>query len=133
MDFPVRFDVTLGFDRLVKTLELLEPVLGERRIAFCRELTKKYESRIEMTAREALDFYKNSEPRGEYVLVVEGADPKALLREAQAAWDSMTVTEHVKMYMDRGMSKKDAMKAAAADRGMGKRDIYQALLDEEER
>ena len=119
--------------RLVKTLELLEPVLGERRIAFCRELTKKYESRIEMTAREALDFYKNSEPRGEYVLVVEGADPKALLREAQAAWDSMTVTEHVKMYMDRGMSKKDAMKAAAADRGMGKRDIYQALLDEEER
>ncbi len=116
--------------RLVRTLEFLEGILGERKIVFCRELTKKYENRMEMTCAQALDYYKENEPRGEYVLVIEGMDPLILEKEAQEAWEQMSVAEHVQMYMDQGMSKKDAMKAAAADRGVGKREIYQALLEE---
>lgn len=118
--------------RLVRTLEFLEDVLGERKIVFCKELTKKHESRIEMTCTQALAYYKENDPRGEYVLVIQGVDPQALIQEAQDAWKQMSVTEHVNMYMDQGMSKKDAMKAAAADRGAGKREIYQALLEEAE-
>ena len=117
--------------RLVKTLELLRPVLENRKIVFCKELTKKYEKRMAMTAEQALDFYRNNEPRGEYVLVVEGLDPKALVHARQAEWERMSVSEHVRMYMDQGMSKKEAMKKAAADRGIGKREIYQALLNED--
>lgn len=119
--------------RLVKTLELLSEVLLERRIAFCKELTKKYESRLEMTCGEALEYYRSHEPRGEYVLVIEGQDPEVLVKEERAAWEQMSVTEHTEMYMAQGMSKKDAMKAAAADRGVGKREIYQALLEEAQR
>ena len=87
---------------------------------------------VEMTCTQALAYYKENDPRGEYVLVIQGVDPQALLQEAQDAWKQMSVTEHVNMYMDQGMSKKDAMKAAAADRGAGKREIYQALLEEAE-
>lgn len=116
--------------RLVKTLELLEPVLGQRSIAFCRELTKKYENRVQMTCRQALDYYKDQEPRGEFVLVIEGVNPEILLSEKRAAWESMSMIEHTQMYMDQGMNKKEAMKAVAADRGIGKREVYQALLEE---
>lgn len=96
--------------RLVKTLELLEPVLGQRSIAFCRELTKKYENRVQMTCRQALDYYKDQEPRGEFVLVIEGVNPEILLSEKRAAWESMSMIEHTQMYMDQGMNKKEAMK-----------------------
>ena len=116
--------------RLVKTLEVLKEVLGGRQIAFCKELTKKFESRRAMDCETAIAFYKDQEPRGEYVLVIEGLDPRILVDEQRASWESMTMEEHVQMYMDRGMSKKDAMKAVAADRGIGKRDVYQALLAE---
>ena len=118
--------------RLVKTLELLKPVLGDRQIAFCKELTKKYEKRVAFNCEEAIAYYKEQEPRGEFVLVIEGLDPQVLIDEAKAAWESMTMEEHVQMYIDQGMSKKDAMKAVAADRGIGKRDVYQALLEGEE-
>ncbi len=114
--------------RLVRTLEFLEGILGDRKVVFCKELTKKYENRMEMTCTQALDYYKENEPRGEYVLVIEGMDPRILKKEAQEVWEKMTVARHVQMYMDQGMSKKEAMKAAAADRGVGKREIYQALL-----
>lgn len=115
--------------RLLKTLDVLADVLGQRKIAFCKELTKKFESRVEMTCAQAQAYYKENEPRGEFVLVIEGLDPEILVREQRSAWESMTMTDHVQLYMDQGMSKKDAMKAVAADRGLGKRDVYQALLD----
>ena len=54
-----------------------------------------------------------------------------LVQEQWAVWEAMTVTDHVQMYVDQGLGKKDAMKAAAGDRGLGKRDIYQALLEEQ--
>ncbi len=118
--------------RLVRTMEILEEVLGDRRIVFCKELTKKHERRMEMTCREALACFEKEEPRGEFVLVIEGQDPEVLLEEERSSWEQMSIEEHMEVYTDRGMNRKEAMKAVAADRGVSKRDIYQALLDHEQ-
>lgn len=106
------------------TLEELKEVLGgDRRISLCREMTKRYEEVVRTTLSEALML----EPKGEYVLVIQGRSREALLKEKQDSFLSMTVEEHVEKYMEQGMDKKEAMKAAAKDRGVSKRDIYQAL------
>ncbi len=113
---------------LVRILGELYEALGDRRITLCRELTKKFETVLPTTIKEALTFYEKEEPRGEYVLVVEG---KSLLRkkeEAQAAWQSMTIEEHMAYYEEGGMDEKSAMKQVAKDRGVSKREIYQYLL-----
>lgn len=116
--------------KLRKTLEDLYDTLGDRSISLCRELTKKHETNQRMTLSEAVDYYRVEEPKGEYVLVIEGVDRDALREEEMKAFLSMTIREHVAFYMEQGMEKKEAMKAAAKDRGVSKRDIYQALLEE---
>ena len=80
----------------------------------------------------ALEYYQSNEPRGEYVLIIAGKSRETLLKESRQQWDSISVAEHVGMYMDNGMDKKEAMKAAAKDRGISKRDIYNELLYNEE-
>lgn len=110
--------------RLRETLKELAGLLGaDRHIAMCREMTKKHEEVIRTTLEEAAE----TEPRGEYVLVIEGKDPEKLEEERQAAFEDMSLEEHVEMYLAKGMDRKAAMKAAAADRGMSKRDVYNAL------
>ena len=116
--------------RLLRTLTELESALGGmRRIAVCKELTKRHETVYRDTISGALGYYTANEPKGEYVLVIEGRSPKELLEEKRAAWDDMSIEEHFNMYVSRGMDKKDAMKLVAKDRGVSKRDIYNALLD----
>lgn len=115
--------------RLKRTLQELYDVLGERRITLCRELTKKFENVMPTTMQGAIAFYEENEPRGEYVLVIEGRSREAKKKEAQAAWQEMSVEEHVRMYEAQGMDRKAAMKQAAKDRGVSKRDIYQSLLE----
>ncbi len=80
---------------LVRTLGELYDALGDRRITLCRELTKKFETILPITIKEALVFYEKEEPRGEYVLVVEGKTLLQKKEEEQAAWQSMTVEEHM--------------------------------------
>ena len=75
----------------------------------------------------AIEYYENNDPRGEYVLVIAGKSRDELKKEKQAAWEEMTVREHVDMYINQGLDKKEAMKAAAKDRGVSKRDIYNEL------
>ena len=112
--------------RLKKTLAELKGVFGgARRICVCKELTKRYETVFLPTFDEAVDYYEENEPKGEYVLVIEGKSRAELVKEQQAQWESMSVMEHVDMYIAAGMDKKDAMKAAAKDRGVSKRDIYE--------
>ncbi len=112
--------------RLKKTLaELREIFGGARRISVCKELTKRYENVFLTTFDEAVDYYEANEPKGEYVLVIEGKSRAEMVKEQQAQWESMSVTRHVDMYIAAGMDKKDAMKAAAKDRGVSKRDIYE--------
>lgn len=115
--------------RLQKTLEELYQTLGDRRITVCRELTKKHETAFATTLREACDYYKEHEPKGECVLVIEGKSRKELREEAQAKWEEMTLEEHMNYYESQGISRKEAMKLVAKDRGVGKRDIYKALID----
>ena len=113
---------------LVKTLEELLKTLGNCKITVCRELTKKHEEKIQSTLEDIITYYKETEPRGEYVLVLEGKDPKEIEKEKQASWESMTVEEHMDHYESQGMDRKEAMKQVAKDRGVSKRDIYQQLL-----
>lgn len=116
---------------LVRTLTELSEYLGEdREVSVCKELTKTYENTFCTTLRGALEYYEKNEPRGEYVLVIAGKNYDEIEKERQEQFFSMTVEEHVAMYMQRGMDKKEAMKLAAKDRGVSKRDIYQSLLGE---
>ena len=110
--------------RLNETLSELAEVFGaSRRIALCREMTKKHEEVIRTTIGEAA----RTTPKGEYVLVIEGKSQETLDEERQAAYEDMSLEEHLKLYMDKGMDKKSAMKAVASDRGISKRDVYNAL------
>lgn len=113
---------------LVHTLEELLEVLGNRRLSICRELTKLHEEVLPITIQEALDRYKIQEPRGEYVLVIEGKSYKEAEREQHEYWGKMTLEEHMRHYEEKGASRKEAMKLVARDRGVSKREIYQDLL-----
>ena len=117
--------------RLVKTLQELLNELGDRNITVCKELTKKHETGFETTLKEAVPYYEQNEPRGEYVLVLEGCSRQQMEQKAQDAWKEMSLGDHMKLYEEQGMNRKDAMKQVAKDRGVGKREIYQALLEEE--
>jgi 16S rRNA (cytidine1402-2'-O)-methyltransferase len=97
---------------------------GERRIALCRELTKLNEEAHRTTLDGAVEHYEQNEPRGEYVLVVEGA-PESTSKED---WSNMSVEEHVESYIAAGMSKMDAIKAVAKDRGVPKNVIYKEFI-----
>lgn len=113
---------------LVKTLEELQGILGNRKIAVCRELTKRYEEKMLSTISDMLDFYKENEPRGEYVLVLEGKSFEEIAEEEKKSWEAMTLEEHMAVYKNQGIDRKEAMKLVAKDRGISKRDVYQALL-----
>lgn len=112
---------------LVRTLEELLEALGDRRITLCRELTKKFETVMPVTLKEALAFYKEEDPRGEYVLVLEGKSLEEKRQERIAAWETMSIEEHMAYYEGQGLDGKSAMKQVARDRGVGKREIYQSL------
>ena len=114
--------------RLVRTLTELQEVLGDRRLTICRELTKKHETAFATTFSQALAFYREQDPKGECVLVIEGKSFETIRKEQQESWESLTIPEHMEHYLSQGMDKKTAMKQVAKDRGVGKRDIYQALL-----
>ena len=113
---------------LVKTLKELKEALGDRKISICRELTKRYEEVFPTTISGALERFLPEEPKGEFVLVLEGRTAEEMRREEQQEWESIPIEEHMEHYMAAGMDKKQAMKEVARDRGISKRDVYQQLL-----
>lgn len=114
---------------LVRTLKELSEVLGStRRITICRELTKKYEEAYRTTFEEAVSHYEDEEPKGECVIVIEGRSISEMVEEQQKSWEDMTMEEHMDIYLDQGIDRKEAMKLVAKDRGIAKRDVYQSLL-----
>ena len=114
--------------RLKSTLELLSEHLGaDRKVSIVKELTKVHERVSRMTLGEAVSFTETESPRGEYVLVIEGRSRSRDEEERQEKFRSMSVQEHVEMYLEEGMDKKDAMKAAAKDRGVSKSEVYREL------
>ncbi len=116
---------------LKKTLDELWNVLGNRKISICRELTKKFETVMPLMMEEALKYYEENEPRGEYVLVIQGKSLEEKRQEAALEWMEMSIEEHMQYYEEQGTERKEAMKMVAKDRGIGKRDVYRMLLGEE--
>lgn len=117
--------------RLRQTLADLAEALGpERKLTVARELTKKHEEKARMTLGQSLDYYRQREPRGEYVLVIEGKSWKETDSEDRARWEEMDLDSHMQIYLDQGLDRKEAMKAVARDRGISKREVYAALLKE---
>lgn len=112
--------------KLRSTLDDMLEVFGkDRKIALCRELTKLNEDTERTTLEGAVNTYKEREPRGEYVLVIEGGSDK---NEEDNPLLSITPEEHVAHYEGHGMKRMDAIKSAAKDRGMSKSDFYKFLI-----
>ena len=114
---------------LKATLKELYENIGERKITLCRELTKKFETVFPTTVEGAISFYEENEPRGEYVLVLEGKSLQQKKQEQQESFAEMSIEEHMKIYEDKGVDRKEAMKLVAKERGISKRDVYQYLLN----
>lgn len=114
---------------LKETLKELENILGgERNISVCRELTKKFEEVMRLTISSAVKFYEDNEPRGEYVLVIEGVSLKERKENERKNWEEISISEHMDIYLKDGIDKKEAMKLVARDRGISKREVYNSLL-----
>lgn len=112
--------------RLKKALSAMADVFGDsRRISLARELTKKYEQVLHFTLAEAINYYQENEPKGEYVLIVDGVDRICLQEQAREKWQEMSLEQHRSFYLAKGMEEKQALKQMAKDLGIGKREIYQ--------
>ena len=98
----------------------------DRKISLCRELTKLNEEVIRTTLGKAVEYYSQKEPRGEYVLVLDGA--KIAETDIENPLLSLSPTEHVEHYINEGMPKMDAIKAAARDRKISKSEMYKLVL-----
>ena len=105
--------------------DMLEYFGAERKIALCRELTKLNEDTERTTLEGAVRIYKEREPRGEYVLVIEGGSG---VSTEETPLLSLSPDEHVAHYENLGMKRMDAIKAAAKDRGMSKSELYKILI-----
>lgn len=113
---------------LRKTLDELRQALGDRKITLCRELTKRYETSFATTLSEAVAYYQEQEPKGEFVLVIQGKSLQELKEEQQQNWETIPLKEHMIYYEEQGISHKEAMKLVAKDRGLSKRDVYAMLM-----
>lgn len=114
---------------LLKTLKELYEVLGNRSVTVCRELTKKFEEKRKTTLSDAIAYYEIEEPRGEFVLVIEGKSRNEIREAEKKNWESTTIEEHMAVYESQGLDRKAAMKAVAKDRGISKREVYNSLLN----
>lgn len=106
--------------KLRNTLSDMLKFFGDRKLTVARELTKKYEEFLYTTISGAIAHFEENPPKGEFVLVIEGAKET----ESPSVFDNMTVLEHINYYIASGMDKKEAMKKVAQDRGVSKREIY---------
>lgn len=108
--------------------DMLETFGGKRKISLCRELTKLNEEVIRTTLEGALNLYLEKEPRGEYVLIIEGALEAGVDIDGENPLLSLSPTEHIEHYINDGYSKMDAIKAAAKDRKISKSEMYKLVL-----
>lgn len=117
---------------LKRTLDDLFAICGGmRQIAIARELTKKYEEIWHTTIEEAVSHYQSQNPKGEYVLVLEGLCEEKRKEKLAAAFASLSPKEHLTMYLEQGIDRKEALKKVAKERGVSKRDIYNIVMKKE--
>lgn len=115
--------------RLLNTLQFLLDNLGNRRMAACRELTKMHEEIYRNNVEDVIEYFKDKNPRGEFVLVVEGKTDEEIEMEHRSSWENMSITEHIQKYIDEGLSKKEAVKKVAKDRNMQKSEVYKYSIE----
>lgn len=112
--------------KLLSTLTDMLEYLGNRKVSLCRELTKIHEEVKRTTLSEAVEFYTENKPKGEFVLVIEGADEQSLA-PAETLEQAL---EQVKALVEKGMRGADACKQIAKATGFSKGDLYAKLLEE---
>jgi len=110
--------------RLKQTLQLLSTTIGDRDIAITRELTKRYEEVIKTTINKAIEKYETEVPRGEFALIIKGLDIEEVKQQQKESWDVYTIEEHLDIYINKGIEKKEAIKLVSKDRGIPKREVY---------
>lgn len=115
--------------RVEATLQLLQEGFGSRRCVLARELTKRYEEFARGTIAECLEFVRSAGAKGEYVLLVEGADDAAANASDEPNWwEGLSASEHIAAYEARdGLTAKEALKRAAVDRNVPKRELYREI------
>lgn len=115
--------------RIQSTLSFIREVLGNRRIAVCKELTKLHETILRGTVDECIKYYEANAPRGEYVIVISGKSKEEIIEEKKLQWEELTVEEHIMKFINEGKNKKEAVKLVAKERGLHKSEIYKYSLD----
>lgn len=115
--------------RLIKTLKELMENLGNREATICRELTKKHETFFKTTLEKAYEYYSEAEPKGECIIVIKGLSFEDIKEEEAKQWENMSVEDHIRMYLSKGMDKKEAVKQVAKERGVPKRDVYDVAVE----
>ncbi|NRT74320.1 16S rRNA (cytidine(1402)-2'-O)-methyltransferase [Clostridium beijerinckii] len=110
--------------RLIDTLEYLLDTFGDRKIAVCRELTKIYQEIYRGTLKEAVKYFLENKPRGEFVLVLEGKRLEEIKEEQREEWIHLSIEEHIVKYINGGASKKEAIKLVAKERELPKSEVY---------
>jgi len=112
--------------KLLNTLKDMLKYFGQRRITVARELTKKFEQFLYTDIENAIKYFEENQPKGEFVLIIEGADNT----EKESPFDKLSVLEHINYYIEAGFDKKEAMKKVATDRNISKRDVYAETIKE---
>jgi len=110
--------------RLIDTLTFLLDIFGDRKIAVCRELTKLYEEIYRGTLQQAILYFIEKKPRGEFVLVLEGKKLEDIKEEKREAWINLSIEEHILKYINDGINKKEAIKLVAKERELPKSEVY---------
>lgn len=115
--------------RLMTTLKDLKEYMGNVNISISRELTKKFEETLRTDLEGAIEEFSNRNIRGEFVLILEGKSPEALKEEEEKQWKDLSIKDHIIMYMDKGLSKKEAVALVAKERGIRKKEVYNISID----
>ncbi|MTH55268.1 16S rRNA (cytidine(1402)-2'-O)-methyltransferase [Bacillus mangrovi] len=117
--------------RLKEALRAMEEVLGNRKVVLSRELTKKFEEFVRSSLQEAIKWAEESEIRGEFCVLVEGAAEEEVEQDETAWWNGIGIITHVEHYIEKGISAKEAVKTVATERGLPKREVYNEYHKEE--
>jgi 16S rRNA (cytidine1402-2'-O)-methyltransferase len=116
--------------KLKNTLSDLLKAFGPMRsVSLVRELTKRYEEVLKFSLGEAVDYYKEHDPRGEYVIILEGISEEVLEEQKVESFKEISLEDQMEIYLTSGLTKKDAIKQIAVDRNMNKRDVYSHFMN----
>ncbi len=114
--------------RIIKTLNIIKESLGNRNIALCRELTKLHEEIIRGKIEDVLENLNNRVIKGEFVMVIEGKGDIEFKEENEKKWQDLSIQEHVDIFIEEGIDKKEAIKKVAKMRGLPKNEVYKVTI-----